>query len=108
MKLAHINSDKSDARAIREYARANGFRRYDGKGALQAESLKLLALMNIYLQQRTPIKNKLHGQKVLAVPSKVVHKPLKRALQIVDRELESLNGRWLSFVKLPGKNSFPI
>ena len=99
MKLGKVKTDKSDARAIRDYARVNEVSLYDGKGALQAESLQLLALMDIYLKQRTQIKNKLHGEKVLGIPSKTVHGSLKRALKTLDRELESLNGRLLSLVK---------
>lgn len=99
MKLARIKTDKSDAMAIRDYGRVNEVPLYDGKGALQAESLQLLALMDIYLKQRTQIKNKLHGEKVLGVPSKVVHGSLKRTLKVLDRELCSLNERLLSLVR---------
>lgn len=99
MKLAKVKTDRSDARAIRDYGRVNEVPLYDGKGALQAESLQLLALMDIYLKQRTQIKNKLHGEKVLGVPSKAVHGSLKRTLRDLDRELGSLNERLLSLVK---------
>lgn len=99
MKLSKVKTDKSDAKAICEYAQVNDVPLYDGKGAEQAESLQLLALMDIYLKQRTQIKNKLHGEKVLGIPSKAVHGSLKRTLKVLDRELDSLNERLLSLVK---------
>ncbi len=99
MQLAKIKTDKSDARAIRDYGRVNEVPLYDGKGALQAESLQLLALMDIYLKQRTQIKNKLHGEKVLGIPSNAVHRSLQRTLKDLDRELGLLNQRLLSLVK---------
>ena len=99
MQLAKIKTDKSDARAIRDYGRVNEVPLYDGQGALQAESLQLLALMDIYLKQRTQIKNKLHGEKVLGIPSNAVHRSLQRTLKDLDRELGSLNQRLLSLVK---------
>lgn len=99
MKLAKVKTDKSDAVAIRDYGRVNEVPLYDGKGALQAESLQLLALIDIYLKQRTQIKNKLHGEKVLGIPSNAVYRSLKRTLKDLDRELGSLNERLLSLVK---------
>ncbi|GGG58075.1 hypothetical protein GCM10011414_29850 [Croceivirga lutea] len=99
MKLAKIKTDKSDAMAIRDYGLVNEVPLYDGKGKDHAESLQLLALMDIYLKQRTQVKNKLHGEKVLGVPSKAVYGSLKRMLKVLDRELCSLNERLLSLVK---------
>ncbi|WP_350287380.1 IS110 family transposase [uncultured Croceitalea sp.] len=99
MKLAKIKTDKSDAMAIRDYGLVNEVPLYDGKGKDHAESLQLLALMDIYLKQRTQIKNKLHGEKVLGVPSKAVYGSLKRTSKVLDRELCSLNERLLSLVK---------
>lgn len=99
MKLAKIKTDKSDAGVIRDYGRVNEVPLYDGRGALQAESLQLLALMDIYLKQRTQIKNKLHGEKVLGIPSRTVHSSLVRSLKSLDRELEALQSRLLALVK---------
>lgn len=99
MRLSKVKTDKSDARAICEYSQMNEVPLYDGKGTEQAESLQLLALMDIYLKQRTQIKNKLHGEKVLGIPSKAVYGSLKRTLKILDRELDSLNERLLCLVK---------
>lgn len=99
MKLSKVKTDKSDARAIREYACVNAVPLYDGKGADQAESLQLLALIDIYLKQRTQIKNKLHGEKVLGMPSRTVYASLGRSLKNLDRELSQLQERLLSLVK---------
>jgi len=99
MILSKVKTDKSDARAICEYAQVNDVQLYDGKGAEQAESLQLLALMDIYLKQRTQIKNKLHGEKVLGIPSKMVYNSLRRSLNQLDKELTKLHERLLSLVK---------
>jgi len=92
MKLSKVKTDKSDAKV-------NAVPLYDGKGEDQAESLQLLALMDIYLKQRTQIKNKLHGEKVLGIPSRAVHLSLVRSLKSLDRELEALQSRLLALVK---------
>ena len=99
MKLSKVKTDKTDARAICGYAQINDVPLYDGKGAEQAESLQLLALMGIYLKQRTQIKNKLHGEKVLGIPSKMVYNSLRRSLNQLDKELTKLHERLLSLVK---------
>ena len=99
MKLTKVKTDKSDAMGIRDYAMVNEVPLYDGKGAVQAECLQLLALMDIYLKQRTQVKNKIHGEKVLGTPSKAVFGSLKRTLKMLDKELVSLNERLLSLVK---------
>ena len=99
MKLSKVKTDKSDARAICEYAQVSDVPLYDGKGAEQAESLQLLALMDIYLKQRTQIKNKLHGEKVLGIPSKTVYASLKRTLVQLDGQLTKLQERLMALVK---------
>ena len=99
MRLSKVKTDKSDARAICEYARMNEVPLYNGKGLNQAESLQLLALMDIYLKQRTQVKNKLHGEKVLGIPSRSVYGSLKRSLRNLDRELAQLQERLMSLVK---------
>ena len=99
MKLSKVKTDKSDAKAICEYAQSNEVPLYDGKSEDQAESLQLLALMDIYLKQRTQLKNKLHGEKVLGIPSKAVYRSLKCCLKVIDKELTVLQNRLLSLVK---------
>ena len=99
MRLSKVKTDKGDAKAIAEYAKVNAVPLYDGKGEDQAESLQLLALMDVYLKQRTQVKNKLHGEKVLGIPSRAVHSSLVRSLKSLDRELEALQSRLLALVK---------
>ena len=99
MKLSKVKTDKSDARAICDYAQVNQVPLYDGKGAEQSESLQLLALMDIYLKQRTQLKNKLHGEKVLGIPSKTVYNSLKKSLAELDKQLSGLQERLMSLVK---------
>ncbi|MDC6367812.1 MULTISPECIES: IS110 family transposase [Flavobacteriaceae] len=99
MKLSKVKTDKSDAKAICEYAQVNEVPLYDGKGAEQAESLQLLALMDIYLKQRTQLKNKLHGEKVLGIPSKAVYSSLKQSLAQLDKQLSKLQERLMTLVK---------
>jgi len=99
MKLSKVKTDKSDARAICEYAQVNQVPLYDGKGAEQSESLQLLALMDIYLKQRTQLKNKLHGEKVLGIPSKTVYNSLKKSLAQLDKQLSNLQERLMTLVK---------
>jgi transposase len=99
MRLSKVKTDKSDAKAIAGYAKVNAVPLYDGKGEDQAESLQLLALMDVYLKQRTQVKNKLHGEKVLGIPSRAVHSSLLRSLKSLDRELEGLQSRLLALVR---------
>lgn len=99
MRLSKVKTDKSDARAICDYAKVNDVPLYDGKGADQAESLQLLALMDIYIKQRTQIKNKIHGEKTLGIPSKAVYSSLQRSLKQLDKELARLEDRLMALVK---------
>ena len=83
MKLAKVKTDKSDARAICEYASVNEVPLYTARNKNQAECLQLLRLIDIYIKQSTALKNKLHGEKVLGKPSKTVYHSLNRALKSV-------------------------
>ena len=53
MKLSKVKTDKSDARAICEYATVNEVPLYTAKDENQAESLQLLRLIEIYTKQST-------------------------------------------------------
>jgi transposase len=55
MKLAKVKTDKSDAKAICEYAQINEVPIYNALTEVQSECLQLFRL---YLKQRTAVKNK--------------------------------------------------
>lgn len=99
MKLSKIKTDKSDARAICEYATVNEVPLYTAKDENQAESLQLLRLIEIYTKQSTALKNKLHGEKVLGKPSKAVYHSLNRSLKAIQREIKVLEDRLTVIVK---------
>jgi transposase len=99
MKLAKVKTDKSDAKAICEYAKVNEVPAYTALTDVQAECLQLFRLLDSYLKKRTATKNKLHGEETLGIPSKFVHQSLKRDLKHLDREVKALEERLLLLVK---------
>jgi transposase len=99
MKLSKIKTDKSDAKAICEYAVSNEVPLYTAKNKSQAECLQLIRLIDTYLKHRTAIKNKLHGEKVLGIPSKAVYHSLNRSLKAINKEIELLENRLTELVK---------
>ena len=78
MKLAKIKTDKSDAKAICEYAKINDISLYTAFTEVQSECLQLFRLLDCYLKKRTISKNQLHNEEVLGIPSKFVYRSLKR------------------------------
>ncbi len=99
MKLSKVKTDKSDAKAICEYATVNEVPLYTAKDENQAESLQLLRLIEIYTKQSTALKNKLHGEKILGKPSKTVYHSLNRSLKVVQKEIKTLEDRLTEIVK---------
>jgi transposase len=99
MKLAKVKTDKSDAKAICEYGQLNAVPLYNALSEVQSECLQLFSLLDIYLKQRTATKNKLHGEKVLGIPSRFVYRSLKRNLKHLEYEIASLEQRLLELVK---------
>ena len=99
MKLSKIKTDKSDAKAICEYAALNEVPLYTAKNKNQAESHQLLGLIEAYLKQSTALKNKLHGEKTLGIPSKAVYHSLNRSLKSIQREIKVLEERLTALVK---------
>ncbi len=93
MKLSKIKTDKSDAKAICEYGSFNKVPLYTAKDESQAECLQLIRLIDIYLKQSTALKNKLHGEETLGIPSKVVYSSLNRSLKSVKKEISLLEDR---------------
>jgi transposase len=99
MKLAKVKTDKSDAKAICEFAKVNEVPLYTALTDVQAECLQLFSLQDIYLKKRTATKNKLHGEETLGIPSKFVHQSLKRDLKHLNKEIKALEDRLLLLVK---------
>jgi len=99
MKLAKVKTDKSDAKAICEYAQMNNVPLYNALTDVQSECLQLFRLLDSYLKKRTATKNKLHGEATLGIPSKVVYRSLKRNRKHLDTEILGIEARILSLVK---------
>ena len=99
MKLAKVKTDKSDAKAICEYALINEVPLYNALTDIQSECLQLFRLLDTYLKQRTATKNKIHGEVVLGIPSKFVYRSLIRNKKQLDKEVSAIESKILSLVK---------
>jgi transposase len=99
MKLSKVKTDKGDARVIREYGCVNEVPLYTAKNKDQAECLQLLRLMDTYLKHGTAIKNKLHGERTLGIPSKTFYRSLERSLRSLKKEISLLEARLEELVK---------
>lgn len=99
MKLAKVKTDKSDAKAICEYALINEVPLYNALTDVQSECLQLFRLLDAYLKQRTATKNKIHGEAVLGIPSKFVYRSLIRNRKQLDKEVAAIESKILSLVK---------
>ena len=100
MKLAKVKTDKSDAKAICEYALINEVPLYNSLTDTQSECLQLFRLLDTYLKQRTATKNKIHGEAVLGVPSKFVDRSLICNEKQLDKVVEAIESKILSLVKV--------
>jgi len=99
MKLAKVKTDKSDAKAICEYALINEVPIYNALTETQSECLQLFRLLDTYLKQRTATKNKIHGEAVLGIPSKFVYRSLIRNKKQLNKEVATIESKILSLVK---------
>jgi len=99
MKLAKVKTDKSDSKAICDYALLNEVPIYNALTDVQSECLQLFRLMDTYLKHRTATKNKIHGEEVLGIPSKSVYRSLKRNKKHLDKEINGIDQQLLSLVK---------
>ena len=99
MKLAKVKTDKSDAKSICEYGISNDVPLYNALTDVQAECLQLFRLLDSYVKKSTATKNKIHGEKVLGIPSKIVYSSLKRDLRHLQKEQQILENRLLELVK---------
>jgi len=100
MKLAKVKTDKSDAKAICEYALINEVPLYNALTDTQSECLQLFRLLDTYLKQRTATKNKIHGEAVLGIPSKFVYRSLIRNKKQLNKEVAAIESKILSLVKV--------
>ena len=99
MKLAKVKTDKSDAKAICNYAQINEVPLYTALDEIQSECLQLFRLLDSYLKKRTQSKNKIHGEKALGIPSRYVYKSLLRDIKHLDKEIKGIETRLLALVK---------
>jgi len=108
MKLSKIKTDKSDAKAICDYASVNKVPLYSSKSKPQIECLQLLSLIDVYLKQSTALKNKIHGETILGVPSKFVLRSLKRSLKLLQKEIFSLEEKLTKIVEKQHQNKLEL
>ena len=99
IKLAKIKTDKSDAKYIFDYASIHEVPLYSALTDLHSECLQLYQLLDIYVKKGSATKNKLHGEKVLGIPSKTVYQSLKRNLKHLEKEISVIESRLLDLVK---------
>ncbi|MBU3013120.1 IS110 family transposase [Polaribacter vadi] len=99
MKLSKIKTDKSDSRLICEYAKQVELKLWQGNSKHQLECLQMTRALSMYTKQRTMLKNKIHGELVLGVPSKVVLRSFKQSLKYLNKQMESLETKLLILVK---------
>jgi len=86
MKLAKVKTDKSDAKAICEYAVINEVPLYTALTDVQSECLQLFRLLDSYLKKRTVTKNKMHGEEVVGLASKFVYRSLRRT-EVINKQI---------------------
>jgi len=81
---------------------------YNSKNKTQAECLQLLSLIDVYLKQSTSLKNKIHGENVLGIPSKFVLRSLTRSLKLLQKEINSLEERLIKLVEKHHQKKFEL
>ena len=59
----------------------------------------MVRILSVYTKQSTMLKNKIHGEEVLGVPSKVVLRSLKRSLKSVKKEMKMIEEKLIELVK---------
>lgn len=99
MKLSKVKTDKSDAKSICAYGTEVKQTWWKGHSKNQQECLQLLSLVDTYLKQSTMLKNKVHGEKVLGEPSKLVLQSLNRHRKQLQKEIDRLETRLHEIIK---------
>lgn len=99
MELCKVKTDKSDSKMIQLYGKEREPKLWFGHSKTQQESLQLSRLLSVYSKQSTQLKNKIHGETVLGIPSKEVLRSLKRQLKSLKKEIELLETKLEKNVK---------
>ncbi len=99
MKLSKIKTDKSDSKMICKYAESNDLRLWEGESKDQQECFQMTRILSLYTKQSTALKNKIHGEEVLGVPSKIVMSSLKRSLNHIVKEMKMIEDKLVAIVK---------
>lgn len=99
MKLSKVKTDKSDSKMICKYAESVSLRLWEGQSKEHQECLQMVRILSVYTKQSTMLKNKLHGEEVLGVPSKTVISSIKRSLKAVKKEMKMIEEKLISLVK---------
>ena len=99
MKLSKIKTDKSDSKMICTYAEKVDLRLWEGESKQQQECLQMTRTLSIYTKQSTALKNKIHGEEVLGVPSKIVMSSLKRTLKAIAKEVKMIEEKLVGMIK---------
>jgi len=58
-----------------------------------------LSLQDLYLKQRTAVKNKIHEEKALGIPSKTISRSLNRMLKQLEKELVQIGSKLETLVR---------
>ena len=99
MKLSKIKTDKSDSKLICEYAKQVELKLWRGNSKHQLECLQMIRLLSVYTKQSTMLKNKIHGETVLGIPSKSVVSSFKRILKELQKDMKTIEDKLLFLVK---------
>ena len=99
MKLSKIKTDKSDSKLICAYAQQVDLKLWKGNSKHQLECLQITRLLSVYTKQSTMLKNKIHGETVLGIPSTATLSSIKRLLKQVQKEIKLLEDKLLLLVK---------
>lgn len=81
---------------------------YNALNDVQAECLQLFSLLDSYIKKSTATKNKIHGEKILGIPSKTVYNSLQRNLKHLQKEMKLLETRLLELVKQDQQNQLTL
>ena len=106
MRLSKIKTDKSDSKLICAYAEQVSLKLWQGNSKQTQECLQITSVLSVYVKQSTMLKNKIHGEAVLGVPSKAVVSSLKRILKQLITEIKTLEEKLLILVKASYQDLF--